>query len=395
MPPLAIAASSVVTAAGVGRQALALALREHRSALRPNTVSSRPLATLVGEVLGLSEVRLPEALQPLDCRNHRLAHLGLQADGFAHAVATQVARFGAQRVGVVMGTSTSSIAASEEAYRRLDAQGQVPPKMRVPALHSLHSLGLFVQQALGVQGPALTLSTACSSSAKGFAVAQRWLALGLVDAVVVGGADSLCDSVLFGFNALQLVAPGACQPFDVARRGINLGEAAGFALLLREGDAPSGCARLLGVGESSDAHHLSAPQPGGVSIEAAVRQALAQAQLTPSDVDCINLHGTGTIKNDEAEAAMIARVFAPTVHASSTKGCTGHTLGSSGIVEAVAGLLMMEQGFMPGTVNSTQVDPAFGPHIKLRPAQGTVRHVLSNAFGFGGTNCALVLGAAR
>ena len=395
LPPMAIVASSVVTSAGVGRDALARAMRDHRSALRPNVISSRPLPTMVGDVVGVDDAHVPPALRRLDCRNHRLATMALRADGFEAAVARVTQRLGAARIGVIMGTSTASIGASEAAYRQRDDQGRVPEAARVPELHSLHSLGLFVQLALGLSGPAITLSTACSSSAKGLAMAQRWLALHVVDAVVVGGADSLCDSVLFGFHALQLVSPDVCRPFDATRRGINLGEGAGFALLMREGDAPEGCARLLGVGESSDAHHLSAPQPDGVSIEAAVRQALQRAQLAPADIQCINLHGTATLQNDAVEAAMVMRVFAPGVHASSTKGFTGHTLGASGIIEAVIGLLSIEQGFMPGTVNSTQIDPAWGGHIQAQPVHAPVRHVVSHAFGFGGSNAALVLGTAR
>ncbi len=395
LPPLAIVASAAVTAAGFGRAPLALALREHRSALRANAVTSRVLMTMVGEVAGLDEAAVPRALAHLDCRNHRLAAMGLQADAFAAAVGRQVQRFGAHRVGVVMGTSTSSIAASEAAYRQLDAQGQVPAQTRVPELHTLHSLGLFVQQALGLQGPSLTVSTACSSSAKAFAVAQRWLALDLVDAVVVGGVDSLCDSVLFGFHALQLVSSEACTPFGLGRRGISLGEAAGFALVTLERHAGHHSACLLGLGESSDAHHMSAPQPEGLSIEGAVRQALARSQLPPEAIDYINLHGTATVKNDAVEAAMLARVFPGTVPASSTKGCTGHTLGASGVVEAVICMLAIEQGFLPGTINTLALDVGIGAQIQLAPRPAAVRYAVSNAFGFGGTNCALVLGAAR
>lgn len=391
---MAIAARAVVTAAGVGEALLLQALREHRSALRPNTVSSRPMNTMVGEVPGVDQATVPRALQHLDCRNHRLAAMAISG-GFEASVQAVLHRFGGARIGVVMGTSTSSIAASEAAYRQRDDKGCVPEALRVPQLHSLHALGSFVQQALGLGGPAVTLSTACSSSAKGLAVAQRWLALNLVDAVVAGGADSLCDSVLFGFNALQLVSSEPCRPFDPARCGINLGEAAGFMLLMREGDAPDGCVRVLSVGESSDAHHPSAPQPEGSSIEAAVRQALSHAALTPADIRCINLHGTATPQNDAVEAAMVTRVFAPGVHASSTKGLTGHTLGASGIVQAVIGAMSIEHGFMPGTVNSTDVESAWAAHIALQPVDAPVHYVLSHAFGFGGSNAAVVLGAAR
>ena len=216
--------------------------------------------------------------------------------------------------------------------------------------------------------------------------------LGLVDAAIVGGVDTLCGSVLFGFNALQLVSPSPCRPFDAGRDGISIGEAAGFALLERV--SPSGDAglRLLGYGESSDAHHMSTPHPEGLGAERALDDALARAGLGADAVDHINLHGTASAKNDEVEAALVARRFPARVHASSTKGFTGHTLGAAGIVEAAASLLAIETGFLPGTVNSTGLDAVCGPQIRLRPAQADVRVALSNSFGFGGSNCVLVFG---
>ncbi len=398
LPPVAVTASALVCAAGHGRDALARALREHRSALVRNTQGHTVVDTFVGEVAGLHDVRLPDALAALDCRNHRLAWLGLQADGFAARVGLEVQRVGRARVGVVMGTTTSSIAESESAYRQLDAHGTPPVAYHVPELHHVGAIGQFVQQVLGLSGPVQTVSTACSSSAKAFAVAQRWLAMGLCDAVVVGGADSLCGSVLHGFASLQLVSSEPCRPFDAQRRGISLSEAAGYALVVRADDARSGAsmaaARLLGVGESSDAHHLTAPQPDGASIEAALRQALARAGVEPCEVDYLNLHGTATPQNDAVEAAMLARVFAGTpLHASSTKGCTGHALGAAGIVEAIVCLLAIEQGVLPGTVGSRELDAACGPQVKLEPATARVRVAASHAFGFGGTNVVLVFGA--
>ncbi|HMN83431.1 MAG TPA: beta-ketoacyl-ACP synthase [Burkholderiaceae bacterium] len=394
-PPVQIAARSVVTAAGIGTGPLRQALREQRSALVLNRVSSRPLATFVGEVAGVGEVRLPPALLPLDCRNNRLAALALEADDFGAVMRRAAARFGAHRIGVAIGTSTSSIGATEAAYRRLDAQGRVPPASREPRVHTMHSPGIFVQAALGLTGPAITVSTACSSSAKVFGVAQRWLGLGIVDAVLVGGVDSLCDSVLFGFNSLQLVSPERCRPFDAARRGINLGEAAGFALLTcDDGFAATGVA-LTGVGESSDAHHMSAPHPQGLGARRALEQALAQARLAPADIDYLNLHGTATERNDAVEAELVARMFGDSLHASSTKGCVGHTLGAAGIVEAVICMMALETGQRPGTVGTTGLDPVCGPQIRLQPSVAPVRHAASHSFGFGGSNCVLVLSESR
>jgi 3-oxoacyl-[acyl-carrier-protein] synthase-1 len=221
------------------------------------------------------------------------------------------------------------------------------------------------------------------------------LRLGLVDAALVGGVDTLCGSVLFGFNALQLVSPEPCRPFDAARSGISIGEAAGFALLERLDAAGDDAApRLLGYGESSDAHHMSTPHPQGAGAERALDDALARAGLDADRSDYINLHGTASAKNDEVEAALVARRFPASTHASSTKGVTGHTLGAAGIVEAAATLLAIEHGWKPGTVNTRVLDAVCGPQLRTRGAPGRVRVALSNSFGFGGNNCVLVFGDA-
>ena len=382
--PLRIAAYTATSAVGVGKASMLAAVAAHRSGLRPNDYGEHPLPTWIGRVEG-AEAPLPDALAHWACRNHRIAWLALRADGFFDAVAAARERHGAARIAVVMGTTTSSIEATEAAYRVLDADGNFPVARRSMRVHTPHSIGRFVQDALGLAGPCLTVSTACASSAKVFAVAERLLRLGLVDAAVVGGADTLCGSVLFGFNALQLVAPGPCRPFDVQRHGINLGEAAGFALLERG----PGALQLIGYGESSDAHHMSAPHPEGAGAERALDDALARAGVAADAVDHINLHGTASAKNDEIEAAMIARRFGARTHASSTKGFTGHTLGAAGIVEAAFSLLAIETGWMPGMPNTETLDPVCGPQVRLRPARGEVRVALSNSFGFGGTNCVL------
>ena len=383
--PVNVTAYTATSAVGVGKGAMLSAVTGSRSALRPNDFGPDPLATWIGRVDGL-DAPLPGSLARWDCRNNRLAWLGLNADDFAGAVASVRRRVGASRMAVIVGTSTSSIGATEEAYRVLDAEGRFPAALRSTRVHTPHSLGNFVQDALALAGPCLTVSTACSSSAKVFAVAERLLRLNLVDAAVVGGADSLCGSVLFGFNSLQLVSPEPCRPFDARRSGINLGEAAGFALLERG----SGPLQLVGHGESSDAHHMSTPHPDGLGAERALGDALARAGIASEAVDHINLHGTASVKNDEVEAALVRRRFGARTHASSTKGFTGHTLGTAGVLEAAFSLLAIETGLMPGTVNSERLDPACGPQIRLEPARGEVRVALSNSFGFGGTNCVLV-----
>jgi len=388
--PLQISAFTASCAAGTGTAALLAALEQGRSGLRPNDFGSTPLPTWIGRVDGLEALQLPPALMPWDCRNNRLAWLGLQADGFLAQVAAARQRHGARRIALVLGTSTSAIGETEAAYADLDADGRFQPAQRRPLVHTPHSLAMFVQEALELEGPCETISTACSSSAKAFATAERLIRLGLADAAVVGGVDTLCGSVLFGFNSLELVSPEPCRPFDAGRNGISLGEAAGFALLERA--SADSELLLLGYGEASDAHHMSTPHPEGVGAERALDDALARAGLQAADIDYINMHGTASSKNDEVEAALVARRFPARTHASSTKGFTGHTLGAAGIVEAVVSLLALQTGWMPGTVNSRTLDPVCGPQLRLAGARGAVRRALSNSFGFGGNNCALIFG---
>ncbi len=394
--PLQISAYTATSAVGVGKEALADALAQSRSGLRANDFGDAPLPTWIGRVEGVEDVRLPEALAHWDCRNNRLAYMGLQADGFMQAVAAAREKYGATRIALILGTSTASIGETELAYTQLDAQGSFPPDQRRAGVHTPHSLAMFTQELLGIRGPSETISTACSSSAKVFASAERLIRLGLADAAVVGGADTLCGSVLFGFNSLELVSTEPCRPFDANRNGISLGEAAGFALVERvQAGAQASPLRLLGYGEASDAHHMSTPHPEGLGAERALDEALARAGLAPDAIDYINMHGTSSQKNDEVEGALVARRFPATTHASSTKGFMGHTLGAAGIVEAVVSLLAIERGLMPGTVNTRTLDEGFGPQIKLAPVRGEVRYVLSNSFGFGGNNCSLVFGKAQ
>ena len=223
IPPLKISAFTATTALGTGKAALLEGLENSRSGLRANDFgepAEQRLATFIGRVDGVEDVALPPELATWDCRNNRLAWKGLNADGFLEAALAARERYGAHRVAVIVGTSTSSIGDTELAYTQMDAEGRFPERMRHSELHTTHSLGLFVAAALGLEGPNETLSTACSSSAKVFASAERLMRLGLIDAAVVGGVDTLCGSVLFGFNSLELVSNKPCQPFDVDRGGI-------------------------------------------------------------------------------------------------------------------------------------------------------------------------------
>ncbi len=390
--PLHISAFTVCSAMGDGRAATLEALQQRRTGLTRNDFGASPLPTWIGRVPGLEDQPLPSALSEWDCRNNRLAWRGLVTDDFISAALAARDRYGADRIAVVMGTSTSSIGASEEAYTRLDADGRYPADLRRPIIHTPHSIGDFVQHALGLTGVSVTVATACSSSAKVFAQAERLIRTGLADAAIVGGVDTLCGSVLFGFNSLELVSPELCQPFDVRRRGINLGEAAGFALLEREG---TGGAWLTGYGESSDAHHMSTPHPEGRGARAALMDALDRAGLAPSDIGYINLHGTASLKNDEVEAGVVRELFPAETVASSTKGWTGHTLGAAGIVEAAISMLALEKGLLPGTLNSDLFDPACGPQIRSENVERHVKHALSFSFGFGGSNCVLAFSRSQ
>ena len=395
MPPLAIRAYTATTALGRGRDAQLDALRERRGGLRRNDFGPDPLDCWVGRVDGLEAAPLPERFAQWDCRNNRLAWLALQQDGVLAAVEAMRARHGAGRVAIVLGTSTSSIGATEEAYTRLegdDAGKRFPADLARPIVHTPHSLGDFVQHATGLEGPCVTVATACSSSAKVFAQAARLIQAGLADAALVGGVDTLCGSVLFGFNSLELVSPEPCMPFDAQRRGLSLGEAGGFAVLERAEGGEAG-PQLRGYGESSDAHHMSTPHPEGLGAQLSMGDALARAGIAAAEVGYLNLHGTATPANDKVEALAVSTLFPDTLHASSTKGWTGHTLGAAGIVESVFALLALEHGLLPGTLNSREPDAACGPQVRFDNARHAIRYAMNNSFGFGGNNCSLVFGA--
>jgi 3-oxoacyl-[acyl-carrier-protein] synthase-1 len=336
---------------------------------------------------------MPEWLQEWDCRNNRLALLGLEQDDFMRAVDHARVRYGPHRVGVLIGSTTSGILETELAYRRRRPDGSLPEHVRYRQQQNLFSVSDCVRRALRLSGPVATLSTACSSSAKVFAGAARWISAGVCDAVVVGGVDSLCYMTLYGFSSLGLLSDGPSRPCDVARNGLSIGEAAGFALLERPQQASEFA--LLGYGESSDAYHMSTPQPEGQGAALAMRQALARAGLDPHEIDYINLHGTGTPANDLAEDEALCQVFGCQTPCSSTKGATGHTLGAAGIMEAVICLLSLRHGWMMGTANTQVLDPRLRANILLAGERRPLSRVMSNSFGFGGNNCSLIFGKER
>jgi 3-oxoacyl-[acyl-carrier-protein] synthase I len=396
MTPLVLSHFTATSCIGRGLRETLGTLHERRTGLAPCKFETVELDTYVGEVAGVDAEPLPDRLANFNCRNNRLAHLGLRQDAFLEAVAESARRWGRRRVGVFLGTSTSGILETELAYRRRDpGTGALPDDFDYRRTHNSFSVAEFALQLLGLEGPAVVVSSACSSSAKVFGSARRMIEAGLIDAALVGGVDSLCLTTLYGFHSLQLVSHLRCRPFDVARDGISIGEAAAFALLERVPDSlDADAVMLLGLGESSDAYHMSSPHPEGRGAQAAMLQALETAGLQAADIDYINLHGTGTPSNDNAEARAVAGVLGSEVPGSSTKGATGHALGAAGALEAVICALALQHGFMPAGLNTTVVDPTLGVNYLLENRRGNIARVMSNSFGFGGSNCTLILGRA-
>jgi 3-oxoacyl-[acyl-carrier-protein] synthase I len=308
----------------------------------------------------------------------------------APAVERAVRRWGPERVALIVGTSTGGVGVTEDAHGHWKATGQFPPEgYDYPRQHPFHVFLEALRERSGIMGPRYVPSTACSSSAKVFASARRLLDLDVVDAALVGGADGLCHTTVDGFFHLGVQATEPCRPFGQGRPGMNIGEGAGYVLLEREGEGP---ARLLGVGETSDAYHQSTPDPEGHGAVTSMRMALAQGGLEPGAVDLVNAHGTGTIKNDVAEARAIEAVFGTGVPVVSTKGYTGHTLGACGAIEAIFSIMAIEHGFIPESVGADPLDPDVRVRVITERVDGPVRAVLSNAFAFGGNNCSVLIG---
>ena len=392
---LEIARYTLVSALGRGLDATFARLRDGQSGLQTYT-TAEGLVCEVGRVAGLEDVVLAQPLSRYNCRNNHLAALALETDGFAEAVSQLVEKVGAQHVGVVVGTSTSGITATEGAYRDpsflvIDV---LPTSFPYRETHNVFSCADFTRRYLALKGPALVISTACSSSAKAFATAARLIRSGTCRAVVVGGVDSLCDTTLYGFHSLGLLSRTKSQPFSAQRDGISIGEAAGFAILAAPGVLGEGSGIVLaGVGDSADAYHMTAPHPQGLGAWEAMAAALTEARCDARDLDYIHLHGTGTIHNDAAEDLGIVKLGCQDTPVSSTKGATGHTLGAAGICAVAIVGLAMREGFIPGTINTKARDPVLRSALVLNGRQATVHRALINTFGFGGSNCSLLLEA--
>lgn len=390
--PLGLISAAVVHAAGQGVDALWKAALHGRTGLRMNPLEWCDLPCWVGAVPDVEDSALGAHLGDWDCRNHRLVWLALQDIRFRNAVVSARDRYGGHRVAVIVGTSTSGIRSTETAYPTRRARGRWPGDFNYRKTHSTDALCRFVAEQLQLQGPMATVSTACSSSAKAFLLAQRWIATGIVDAAIVGGADSLCLSTLHGFHALQLLSEDMCRPFDSARNGISIGEAAGFMLLAAEPAA----VRLSGGGETSDAWHMSTPHPEGDGARDAMLMALETANLCAAEIGWVNAHGTGTAANDRSEALALQAVFGENkIPVSSTKGITGHTLAAAGIVEAIITAAAVERSMLPPSANLQTPDESLRVATVTEGRHAKLNHAISNSFGFGGSNCSLILSASE
>ncbi|HSD16556.1 MAG TPA: beta-ketoacyl-ACP synthase [Thermomonas sp.] len=362
----------------------------------PRGVAMGDAITGLPTALGLVPGDLPSLDDlPVELRGRNNQLLRIALGPLRAPVAAAVARHGADRVAVVLGSSTSGVGESEVAHRHLLAHGTWPHTFHYRQ-QEMGTPATFVAAELGLCGPAHVMSTACSSSAKAMASAARLLKAGLADAVVTGGADSLCRFTVAGFGALGSVSQQRCNPFSLHRNGINIGEGAALFLMTRE----PGPVRLAGWGETADAHHMSAPDPEGKGAERAIRDALARAAIDASDIDYVNLHGTATPQNDAMEAAAVQRTLGSDVPCSSTKPLTGHALGAAGAIEAALCWIALARNpdhHLPPHWWDGVADPALAPIRLVRPgerAAAPLRYALSQSFAFGGSNAALILGAA-
>jgi 3-oxoacyl-[acyl-carrier-protein] synthase-1 len=394
--PLWLSHFTATSSIGHGLDQTLAALQALRTGLVPCAFDTVDLKTFTGEVSGVDAVQLPAHLSNFDCRNNRLALMGLMQDGFDETVRAAIKKYGKQRIGVFLGTSTSGILQTELAYRRRDpVTGALPADFIYGTTHNTYSVADFTRHYFDLTGPAVVVSSACSSSAKVFSSARRMIEAGLIDAALIGGVDSLCLTTLYGFNSLGLLSEQACRPYDAERNGLSIGEAAAFALLERTpAQLDSDAVLLLGVGESSDAYHMSSPHPDGLGARMAMQDALKMAGLQPAEIDYINLHGTATQNNDAAEGRAVQSLFGRNTACSSTKGATGHTLGAAGGLEAVICALALQHGLLPAGLNTQQLDTALDLDYLLENRQQPAARVLSNSFGFGGTNCSLIFGRA-
>ena len=383
---LPVTGFAVGNALGANVHEVANALEEGRSGLGP-CPWDLPFETACGVFRGPLEP-LPRSLSTFDTREARMA-LAVLA-GLDDEVARAVRRWGRDRLALVIGTSTGGILETELAYLARTVTGSLPEGFDLDRQHAFHGVLDVLRARTEATGPAYVVSTACSSSGKVLASARRLIAAGVADAVLAGGVDTLCQTTLRGFESLQALSRRACRPFSADRDGLSIGEGGAFLLVEREGE---GRVLLRGVGESSDAFHMSHPHPDGLGARLAMEAALRQAGIEADAVDHVNAHGTGTVANDVIEASAIAAVLGRGALVTSTKCYTGHLLGAAGATEAVLAALAIERGFVPATIGAEPLDPRIAIDVCVTGARRPVRTAMSNSFAFGGSNVSVLLGS--
>lgn len=391
--PVSVTAYSVISCCGLGKNALYQSLKTNKTSLGQLTILDVPFETPVGEIF-TNLPKIEPSLSDYDSRNARvaLAALNYQPDGLRSAVESARDRYGNDRVGVIIGTSTSGLYETETAYQVFLEQGAMPDDFHFLTRHAYQATPRFLQKELQLLGPCFAISTACSSGAKAIAAGQQLINHDVCDAVLVGGADTLCQLTLRGFDSLELVSSDLCRPMDQSRNGINIGEGAGLLLLEKSGKQDDQLPHILSVGESSDAYHMSSPHPDGLGAVSAIRNALNLAGLKPTDVDYINLHATATQINDQVEAKAVYEVFNDAILCSGSKGITGHTLGAAGAIEVIVGLLALQHQMIPGTCGLEQIDTDFRCQVvKETILEQKLQTVMSNSFGFGGNNASVIM----
>lgn len=384
--PIAITGMTLSNALGGSCDEVRKALAGQESRLRPSPIEV-PFETAVGAI-GADLPSLDGRLRPWSTRLARIAaQLVANLDAELEALR---GRWRPDRIAVILGTSTAGAETTEAAFQHFLATDRLPADYDLWRQHTYGAVLHVMRELTGAQGPGWVVSTACTSSAKPLATAQRLMGAGLIDAAIVGGIDTLCAMTLCGFNALGALSTKPCRPFSRARDGISIGEG-GALLLLERGGEP--IAWLESVGESSDAYHISAPHPKGLGAQLAMKRALDRAGCGPADVDHINAHGTGTPLNDSAEANAISELFGNEVPVVSTKGYTGHTLGAAGATEAVLASFALTDGWIPASLGAEPVDDKITINVASERISGKFRRVLSNSFAFGGNNVSVLLRA--
>jgi 3-oxoacyl-[acyl-carrier-protein] synthase I len=386
MRPLLVTGYSMLSALGMGRQHHLDALATGTTGLGPCPISL-DFETVTGAV-NTELPELPADMQPWSTRLARMASALLQEIDEPLRRARE--KWRPERIAILLGTSTAGAETTEVAYREYVEGGKFPRDYDFQRQHTFGAVLTVMRKLTGCNGPSWMASTACTSSGKSFATAQRLIAADVIDAAIVGGLDTLCSMTLQGFNSLQALDRVACRPFRKTRNGINIGEGGALALVERDGDA-----RVLieGIGETSDAYHISAPHPEGLGAQAAMRDALAAANCEPEDITHVNAHGTGTHLNDTAEANAIKTVLGTDVPCVSTKAYTGHTLGAAAAIEMAFSACAVEEGFLPPAIGEGEIDPKIDILVPLEKTTGTFSRVLSNSFAFGGNNVSLLVGA--